>query len=152
MITGVTVDRLLFDGNTAVGVEGNHRGQPLIARARRKVVVSCGAIGSPSLLMRSGVGPGASLREHGIPVVADRPQVGLNLQEHAIVNVTKFVNMPSYSSQMGRLDVARHIVSYLLFRKGPIASTAVQAMALTRTDSTLQRPDIQLHFTLLATK
>jgi choline dehydrogenase len=83
----VHATRLLLDGSRVVGVEyvrGNHREE---VRAQREVVVCAGAIGTPTLLMLSGVGPAADLRAHGIPVVVDLPGVGASLQDHLKLSV-----------------------------------------------------------------
>jgi choline dehydrogenase-like flavoprotein len=85
--TGVTVTRIVLEGTRAVGVEilgGNERE---VLRARREVILSAGVIGSPQVLMLSGIGPAAHLREHGIGVVADLP-VGNNLHDHLFVPLT----------------------------------------------------------------
>jgi choline dehydrogenase len=80
--TGALAMRILFDGRRAIGVEYRQGDATCIARARREVIVSAGPINSPKLLKLSGVGSAAELREHGIEVVADRPGVGENLQDH----------------------------------------------------------------------
>ncbi len=79
--TGAHVRRIVIEGGRAVGVEYEQKGQPQTARAEGEVILSAGAYGSPQLLML-GVGPGAHLREHGIGVVLDQPNVGAHLQEH----------------------------------------------------------------------
>jgi choline dehydrogenase len=117
-----------------------------VIRARREVIVCASTVGSPALLMRSGIGPGEHLRELGIEVVCDRQTVGENLQEHAAVPINKFVNVPTYNSQTGRLHMLQHGLQYWLFKKGPMVTPAVQAMALVRTRPELEQPDVQLHF------
>ena len=77
--------RLVFEGTRCVGVQYAHGGELRTVRASREVIVSAGAINSPQLLMLSGVGPAAELRALGIPVVADLPGVGLNLQDHILL-------------------------------------------------------------------
>lgn len=78
--------RVLFDGLRAVGVEAESGGEKFTVRGR-EVILSGGAIGSPHLLMLSGVGPAEHLRDHGIPVVADLPGVGQNLRDHPLVQL-----------------------------------------------------------------
>ncbi len=80
--TRADVSRVLFEGNIAVGVEYLQDGKIHQVRAQREVVVSSGAFFSPKILMLSGVGPSAHLREHGISIVADVPGVGQNLHDH----------------------------------------------------------------------
>ena len=85
--TGVQVNRVLFEGSRAVGVEYLEDGRLRRARAGHEVVVSAGALNTPKLLLLSGVGPAAQLRAHGIGVVADLPGVGENLQDHPLVHL-----------------------------------------------------------------
>jgi len=85
VITLAEVQRLLFDGRRCTGVEVSVGGKVRRIRAAREVVLSAGAIGSPKILMQSGVGPADELRALGIPVVADLPAVGQNLQDHILV-------------------------------------------------------------------
>jgi choline dehydrogenase-like flavoprotein len=85
--SGVTVSRVVLEGTRAVGVEILGKDGPRLVRAGREVVLAAGVIGSPHLLMLSGIGPAAHLREHGIAVVADLP-VGQNLHDHLFVPMT----------------------------------------------------------------
>jgi choline dehydrogenase len=98
------------------------------------------------LLMRSGIGAAAALQAQGIAVVADRGEVGRNLQEHPTVSINKFVTVDTYNSRMRPWQVAGSLLTYLLRGKGPMATPAVQAMALARSREGLANPDLQLHF------
>lgn len=82
VVTNASVTRVTFEGTEASGVEWVRDGKPARARAGREVILCAGAVQSPQILQLSGVGPAALLREHGIPVVADLPGVGENLQDH----------------------------------------------------------------------
>lgn len=144
--TGAWAQKLVFDGKRAVGVTYIQDGQEHTLRARSEVIVCASAIGSPALLMRSGIGAGRDLQALGIPVVCDRPQVGLNLQEHSAVPINKFVNVSTYNSETSRLHMLRHSLNYYLFKKGPMVTPAVQAMATARTRADLPHPNVQLHF------
>lgn len=146
VLTGCLASRVLFDGRRAVGVEVLRDGRLLRVNARAEVLVSAGTVGSPALLMRSGVGPAEHLRELGIPLVVDLPGVGANLQEHVGVGINKRVSVPTYNSQMGPLDVMRHLGNYLLRKRGPMVTPAVQAMACAKSRDGLAEPDLQLHF------
>ncbi len=73
---------MIIESGRAVGVEITRRGKTEVIRARREVIVAASSINSPKLLMLSGIGPASHLKEHGIDVVADRPGVGQNLQDH----------------------------------------------------------------------
>lgn len=88
ILAGATVTRLVFEGTTCVGVEVATAAGTSVVRAAREVIVCAGAIGSPQLLMVSGIGPAAHLRAVGVPVLVDSPEVGRNLQDHARGGVT----------------------------------------------------------------
>ncbi|WP_034051522.1 GMC family oxidoreductase N-terminal domain-containing protein, partial [Pseudomonas aeruginosa] len=114
IVTHALSDRILFSGKRAIGVSylvGNGD-NPVTAHARREVLVCSGAIASPQLLQRSGVGPAALLRDLDIPVVHDLPGVGANLQDHlelylqyackqpvSIYPATKWWNQPAIGAQ-----------------------------------------------------
>ncbi|WP_176590552.1 GMC family oxidoreductase [Sphingobium sp. EM0848] len=149
VVTGVTIDRIECEDGRAVRVVGSRNGEPYCAAARREIVISAGTIGSPAILMRSGIGPAAHLRELGIDILADLP-VGENLQEHAVLAVSKLVTMPTYNMAPKLSNLPRHVANYLLFRKGPLTSPAVQAMAYARTEAHLADPDVCFSFIPLA--
>ena len=144
VLTGALVDRVLFEGARAVGVRYRHGGVDRELRARREVIVSAGALQSPAVLMRSGVGPGSHLRAMGIETRVDAPEVGRNLQEHASFASSRFVNVPTYNAMQGPLQLAGHLMDYLLFRRGVMTTTPVHAMAFLRSDPGLAHPDIKL--------
>lgn len=146
VLTGAQVDRILFDGRRAIGVAFTKDGETMRAKASREVIVSAGAMGTPALLMRSGIGPAAHLAEHGIDVIADRGAVGQNLQEHPGVGQNKFINRHSLNSRMRPWHVAGYALRYFLNRTGPLSTPAVPAMGLVRTSPELDEPDVQIHF------
>ena len=80
--TRAQVQRILFEGTRAVGVEVLQHGQVYVLRARREVILAAGAFQTPQLLMLSGVGPKVELQRHGIPLLHELPGVGQNLQDH----------------------------------------------------------------------
>jgi choline dehydrogenase len=142
---------LIIEGARAVGVRVRRKdGAVEEHRARGEVIVSGGAMQSPLLLMRSGVGPGAHLQELGIPVVSDLPGVGGNLQEHGGSGAAARLNVPTYNQQTGPLDMLSHLARFLLFRRGPLTSTAVQALAYFKSDPALAEPDFLFSFIPLA--
>ncbi|MFO0714668.1 MAG: GMC family oxidoreductase [Sandaracinus sp.] len=94
--TGARVLRVLFEGRRAIGVEVEREGKTHVVRARREVILSAGALESPRLLLLSGVGEGASLSALGIPVIADRSEVGKNLHDHP--------NVPTFFKSSVELD------------------------------------------------
>jgi choline dehydrogenase len=144
-----TVSRVLFEGARAVGVEYRHDGALKKARARQEVVVCAGTMGTPKLLMLSGVGPREHLVEHGIEVIADAPGVGQNLHEHAYL-------MQRYHSRIHTInkprpaDILGGLRDYALHGTGMLALTMVQVQVMAKSDPALAGPDVQLQFTPIA--
>ncbi len=145
--------RVLVEGGRAVGVElvsGGSR-TPVTVRASREVIVSSGAIGSPKLLLQSGIGPAEHLRSHGLTVVHELAGVGANLQDHldlfVIAECTgdhtydKY-NLPHHAAWAG--------IQYLLFKKGPVASSLFETGGFWYADREhkARSPDIQFHLGL----
>ncbi|MCX5494523.1 GMC family oxidoreductase N-terminal domain-containing protein [Kaistia dalseonensis] len=145
--TGVLVNRIVIESGRAIGVEIIDQGRPVILRAEREVVVTSGAIGSPKLLMLSGIGPADHLRGLGIDVVRDLPQVGQNLQDHMDVDVLAELSgsfgIDRYKKRRWQAVAA---LEYLMFRKGPVASNIVEAGGFWWGDRSEATPDIQFHF------
>ncbi|TMJ23528.1 MAG: choline dehydrogenase, partial [Alphaproteobacteria bacterium] len=145
--TGVLVEKVLFEGRRAVGVQFRQNGQLVAARARGEVILSAGAVGSPQILQLSGVGSADWLGELGIPVVLDRPGVGRNLQDHlqqrAIYKVqgTKTLNT-TYHSLLRRALMG---AEYALFQKGPLTMAPSQLGIFTMSSSEHERPNIEFH-------
>jgi len=145
--TGVLVEKVLFEGRRAVGVQFRQNGQLVAARARGEVILSAGAVGSPQILQLSGVGSADWLGEFGIPVVLDRPGVGRNLQDHlqqrAIYKVqgTKTLNT-TYHSLLRRALMG---AEYALFQKGPLTMAPSQLGIFTMSSSEHERPNIEFH-------
>ena len=150
VITGRCAERILIEQGRAVGVCLDDRGAPAEVRTKREVIVCCGTIGSPSLLMRSGIGPREHLAEHGIALSSPLEGVGCNLHDHAAINVSKLVSQSTYNTRSGALPLALALVEYLVLRRGMLTSLVVQAMAGHQTDPSLPGPDILLNFLPLA--
>ena len=146
VLAGTIVEKIVLDGRRAIGVRARAEGRSIDVLARRQVVVSAGTVQSPAVLMRSGIGPASHLQSLGISVVHESLQVGANLQEHCGLTISKFVNMPTYNSESSGLHAVKHLLNYLAFRKGPLASAAVQGMGWARTDPSLAEPDIHLNW------
>jgi choline dehydrogenase len=146
IVTHALVTRILFDHERAVGVEYRRAGVSCAVRAEREVIVAGGAIASPQLLMLSGIGPADALRALAIPVVADRAEVGRNLQDHIdFCTLNKCTRPVTYDfNKWQELGVA---LRYLLTRSGPGVSNIAEAGAFVRTGLARDsRPDVQLHF------
>jgi len=150
VVTGALVERVLIEGGRATGVRFAHDGVARVVHARREVIVSAGTIHSPALLMRSGIGPGAALRGHGIAVVRECAAVGRNLHEHASIQTIVEVDVPTRNMRMRRRDLAFGLAEYLLARRGLMTITPVEAMAFLRSRPGLAEPDIKLQFGPLA--
>ncbi|MGB3312822.1 MAG: choline dehydrogenase [Albidovulum sp.] len=145
------VERIDLEGKEAVGVTVRVQGAARAIRARREVILSAGAIGSPHLLMLSGIGPGSVLKAAEIPVVLDRPAVGRNLQDHPDL-VIQFgcrqpVTLQRYTSGLGRIVTG---VKWFAMRRGVAASNQFEVAAYLRTRSGLRKPNIKLEFFPLA--
>lgn len=148
VLTRTQVHRVIVEGSRAAGVEFQApNGEVALARASREVIVTGGAIGSPKLMMLSGLGPAAHLRQHGIEVHADIPGVGENLQDHLDCYVVCDMNGPhSYSGTDQYAKQAMWGLQYLMYRNGPATTNIVEAGAFTQVGPEGNRPDIQLHF------
>jgi choline dehydrogenase len=139
--------RVLVEGGRAVGVEYQSPRGRQAARARREVVVSGGAYGSPQLLLLSGLGPGEHLQAMGVPVVRDLPAVGANLHDHFCLYLqwrcTRPVTFNELENSWPRKVAAG--VRYALTRSGPMAVNGIRAGLFARTDPRLERPDLQIN-------
>jgi len=145
VITHAKVDRILFDGSRAVGVRYERRGRIREERASGEVILSAGALASPTVLMRSGLGPEEHLSEHGISLVHHLPGVGKNLQENPIAFPGAFVNVSTHNTELTPYRFVKHGLNWLLFGKGPAAGPVVHAAAFIRTRPDQEsRPDVQL--------
>lgn len=151
IVTHAQADRVIFAGQRANGVTYLHRDTPVTAHARREVLVCSGAIASPQLLQRSGVGPGEWLREAGVPIVLDLPGVGRNLQDHleiymqyeckepvSLYPALKWYNQPAIG------------LEWLIKGTGIGASNQFEAGGFIRTRDDDLWPNIQYHFLPIA--
>jgi choline dehydrogenase len=145
VIPGALAQAITVEGSRATGVRYRARGQIQVARAEREVLVCGGAIGSPQLLLLSGIGPAGHLRELGIPVVHALPGVGRNLQDHLMVPVG-YETTPEACDSLTRLGLIRNMTLYALGRRGPLARAPVEAGGFVRLDRSASRPDLQFHF------
>jgi choline dehydrogenase len=144
VITGALVDRVLVEDGRACGVVYRHAGAEQIVRARGEVILSAGAIQSPAILMRSGIGPGEHLQAMGIEVRQDAQGVGRNLHEHSSVHNSRLVSVATYNAIRDPLRLAAEGLNYLLFRRGMLTTAATHAMASARSHPDAPQPDIRL--------
>jgi choline dehydrogenase-like flavoprotein len=145
--TKVMVDRLIIENGRAVGVRFVQNGQEIEARARGEVILCAGAVGSPHLLQRSGIGPAQWLSAAGVDLRLDRQGVGRNLQDHlqqrAIYKVSgvRTLNETYYNLfRRGWMGV-----DYALRRRGPLTMAPSQLGIFTRSDAHRERANIQFH-------
>lgn len=140
--------RVIQQGRRATGVEVSDASGRRVIRARREVILSAGAIGSPVILMRSGIGPGAALAAAGVAVQHDLPGVGQNLRDH----IDGMITVRSGSTLTLGLSVANLPAMlaapprYLLRRKGMLSTNYVEAGGFARTKYAGAEPDLQFHF------
>ena len=145
--TGCLVEGLVFEGKRAAGVRFRQNGTSRVARCRGEIVLAAGSLGSSQLLLLSGVGPAAQLRDLNLPVVLDKPGVGENLQDHLQLRLIYKVSGVEtlnqiYKSLFRRAGMG---MGYALFRRGPMTMAPSQLGAFTRSDPHQERPNIQFH-------
>ena len=146
-------ERVVIEDGRAVGVMLRRGGRSQLVRARREVVLAASAINSPKLLMLSGIGPGRHLAEHGIDVIADRPGVGGNLQDHLEMYIQmtskKPVSLYKYYNLLGKTYVGAR---WLLTGSGLGASNQFESCGFIRSAAGIDYPDIQFHFLPIAVR
>jgi choline dehydrogenase len=148
--TDCLVSRVVIENSRAVGVEFAPRGERAnveIARAEREVIVTAGAIGSPKLLMLSGIGRPEDLERAGIKPVHGLSGVGQNLQDHFDIDIVYELNGPYSLDKYAK----KHMMllaglEYKLFNKGPVTSNIAEGGAFWYSDSSVPTPDLQFHF------
>lgn len=149
--TGALVTRVVVENGRAVGVEivGKPGGRPEILRAGREVIVSSGAIGSPKLLMQSGIGPADHLKSVGITPIHDLPGVGSNMQDHLdLFVIAECTGDHTYDNYAKFHRTIWAGLQYILLKKGPVASSLFETGGFWYADPTAAYPDIQFHLGL----
>jgi len=147
IVTRAHVKRIVFDADKrATGVEILRGGRTEIIRARREVILCAGALGSPQILMLSGIGPGAHLAEVGIDAVHEAAAVGTNLQDHLQARLIYKCTRPTMNNEVrslfGKMKIA---AEYALRRSGPMTMAASLAVGFMKTRPEVATPDIQFH-------
>ena len=141
--TDAQVFGIYFEGRRAAIVSFQQRGNSAQERAEREIILCAGAIGSPQLLMLSGVGPAAHVRAFDIPVVCDSPGVGANLQDHPCCGVVFECSQPV---SLAAAESLSNLLRYLCFKKGPLTSNVAEAGGFLRTSPECKFPNLQFHF------
>jgi choline dehydrogenase len=139
--SGVFVERIVFDGSRAVGVELVRNGERETVHAEREVILSAGSYQSPVLLMLSGIGPEQDLGFFGIPVRENLP-VGENLQDHCMVNVNYLTDEPGLFA----IFTPENFALLEAEGRGPLTSNYPEAGGFFRTRADLSAPDVEFHF------
>jgi choline dehydrogenase len=151
VVTHALVSKIAFEGHRAIGVHYRRHGGEHEVRARREVILSGGPINSPQLLKLSGIGPGAELRALGLDVVADRPGVGENLQDHLEFTFQVASKQPiTLYGSTGLVKRALIGAEWLLSGRGLGASNHFEAGGFIRSRAGVRYPDIQFHFLPMA--
>jgi choline dehydrogenase len=143
--------RIVIEEGRATGVEVSRGNKIEIIKANKEVIVAASSLNSPKLLMLSGIGPAAHLREHGIDVVADRPGVGQNLQDHLELYIqqaaTKPVSLFAHWNLRGKAKIG---LEWLFWKTGLGSSNQFESAGFIRSDAGINYPDIQFHFLPIA--
>jgi choline dehydrogenase len=140
--TDTLVTAIEIEGGRATGVRYLRRGVEELAQAEAEVIVAAGAIGSPQLLMLSGIGPADHLRTHDIAVLADSPGVGGNLSDHPVV--TAMWSAPKGRSLWEKAG-PKNLARWQMTHTGPLTTNIAEAGGFSRSDPALAAPDIQWH-------
>ncbi len=139
--------RVVIENQRATGIEIEAHGKVQIVKARREVIVAASSINSPKILMLSGIGPAAQLTANGIEVVADRPGVGQNLQDHLELYIQQESTKPvTLNSVLNPFSKALIGAQWLFFKSGLGATNHFEAAAFVRSAAGVDYPDIQYHF------
>ena len=151
VITGARTHRVLMEGRRAVGIEFDVKGERRQLKAGKEVLLCAGALQSPQVLMLSGIGPQAQLREHGIAVVHDLPGVGANLHDH--VDVVQVWDAPTAKdlfglSLPGAVRMLQGILEWRRRRSGMLTTNFAEAGGFIRSSPDEAIPDLQLHLVI----
>ncbi|HEX4720749.1 MAG TPA: GMC family oxidoreductase N-terminal domain-containing protein [Thermoleophilaceae bacterium] len=142
----VHVERVVFEGLRATGVEGKRAGEPLRFDCEREVIVSGGAYNSPQLLMLSGIGPPEHLISRLIMPIADRPMVGRNLQDHVqIWGLWRSDEPVGLAGAMTPENIEANLVKFETEGAGPFTSNLAEVGGFVRSSDSLDAPDLQIH-------
>lgn len=146
VITKGQTTRVLIKDNKATGIEFLKGGELYTATANNEVILSAGAIGSPQLLQLSGIGPAELLDKVGVPLIKDLPGVGKNLQDHLQIRLVFKTSQRTLNDEVNSLLKQAWVgLKYILTRTGPLTLAASQVAIFTKSNTSIDRPDIQFH-------
>jgi choline dehydrogenase len=141
--TGIQASRILIENGRAIGIEYIQKGSTQQVRANREVILAAGAIGSPQLLLLSGIGPSKQLETLGVAPSADLPGVGENLQDHLAVGESYFSTQPVSLTDIATFS---NWMKFLILKNGPLTSNIAEAGAFVKSRKDLAECDLQFHF------
>ena len=145
--TNVQVNKVLFEGKKATGVEYSHKGKTFSVKANKEVILSAGAINSPQILMNSGIGDSAELAKHGISMVHESKGVGKNLQDHyAVINSFNCTKPVTLHRSASFLRTQLSGLQYLLLGTGDAANPPSSGGAFIKSSPEKDIPDTQIHY------
>ena len=147
VMTNAQVRRLRLEGRRVLGVEFSRGNSKMFAEARRETILSAGSIGSPQILQLSGIGPGALLQKHGIPVIHDLPGVGENLQDHLQLRMAfRVKNVLTLNTIANSFwGKAKMALEYALLRTGPLTMAPSQLGAFLKSDPAQPTANMEFH-------
>ena len=147
VVTGALIDKLILSGREARGVEFSLGGVPHRVTARIETLLTAGAIGSPMILQRSGIGPAALLQQRGVPLVHELPGVGGNLQDHLQLRmIFKVHGITTLNQRANSLwGKAMMGLEYALFRSGPLSMAPSQLGGFFHSSPEVATPDLEFH-------
>lgn len=145
---GLVANKVIFDGDRASALLCDEAGEQVLLKARKEIILSCGALESPCILQRSGIGNPGLLEHLGIPLVHDNQCVGKNLREHLItgIGVATVAAEDSENHQYGGSKLLGNLLRYFTRRAGPMAQSPCHAAAFFKSQEQLSAPDIMLMF------
>ncbi len=148
VLTKARAEKILFEDKRATGVQIHHQGSLKTVNADHEIILSGGAFASPQLLMLSGIGPAAHLKQNGIEVIHDAPEVGENLQDHVdYVTAYKSARRDVFGlSAAGSIDLMKAIFQWRKDGSGILATPFAEGGAFLKSSPEINRPDLQLHF------
>ncbi|MAI05661.1 MAG: hypothetical protein CBC47_00585 [Alphaproteobacteria bacterium TMED87] len=142
--TRAFVKKLLFKDHKCLGVNYTYKNKEIFSKAKKEVIVCAGSLGSPKILMQSGLGPEKHLSDLGIPVIANIDAIGKNLQDHPEVMLSIEVNQPTYNTEINSWKIILHSLNWFLFGRGPATSPYPHAIAFLNHISEDKNPNVQV--------
>ena len=141
------VEKIIFEGTKAIGIEVNIKGKSNKIFANKEIILSGGSINSPQLLMLSGVGPANHIKEKGIDIVKDIPGVGRNLQDHLETYIQQECKTPdTLFKYINKFNMVKAGIQWFLNKSGPCSTSFLEAGGFSKSSPDKEYPNIQFHF------